>query len=916
MTNALSERIKDALFELTELADSERIERLRALQESEPEVAAAVQALLPGALLTGPGIEAPRQWMQNINTTRLPERFGPWRVVRELGRGGMGIVMLGERDDGAFQMQVAIKVLPPVLLGSHGVERLTAEAQMLSRLTHPNIARLLDAGVEQECAYLVMEYIDGVPLTTYVKRAQLSVNERVKLVLDLCAAVRFAHAQLLVHRDIKPANILVDKSGRLRLLDFGIAKVLQNDELTQTMHQACTPAYASPEQLLGQNVSVATDVFSLGVILYELLTGQRPFDGDSTQSARSDAGTNARKPNNAGNADNSTTLATMRAVLEQEPSLTPLSKANVAKDLRAIVLKALEKPLVRRYATAEALASDLEAYLDGRPVTAQTPSARYRFQKFVTRHRWTVAGGVLASCAVLSFAVWAMLSAQQANLQSSIAKKRLDAVRSIANKVVFDYNAALRPLPGTLDVRKTLVADALSYLDALSQEAQGDRQLEADIAAGLEAVGDVQGRGATEANLGDLAGAKLSYEKAIKLRKQHCASAPTQSTMADCAAYARVLVRLGDNVFTAAQTAEAITQFELAMQVTEKALAMQSQSQEIRASVLDARFDAAQRLAGLSGRQTGDAYARGLDLARAQLQTAQDLAKIRPNGAMDENLRIANDLLAVRLLNNGQLDLALEHMQNSIALARQLLRQRPGRDAEVSLAVSLTRLAEIQAHRLYPVEAKQALTEGLDMARAFHQADPKDMHLRARYANVARRWAQVHNQIADAQTLKENQEILPAVLLVSGVFKPSDGVFYLQHQYLKVELAHTLLLKGNASAAIDMLAEFPKMMPPHPRAAADLAPVFILRAQALTLLGKSEEAARYFEQAHQVMLQAVKATPADVQQAASLLQAEAWALKQPVLLKQYPSLLTDFKQRRAALEAQGQLSPWWKRTLS
>ena len=179
-----------------------------------------------------------------------------------------------------------------------------------------------------------------------------------------------------------------------------------------------------------------------------------------------------------------------------------------------------------------------------------------------------------------------------------------------------------------------------------------------------------------------------------------------------------------------------------------------------------------------------------------------------------------------------------------------------------------------------------------------------------------RMWAQVHNQIADAQTLKENQEILPAVLLVSGVFKPSDGVFYLQHQYLKVELAHTLLLKGNASAAINMLAEFPKTMPPHPRAAADLAPVFILRAQALTLLGKSEEAASYFEQAHQVILQAVKATPADVQLAASLLQAETWALKQSVLLKQYPSLLTDFKQRRAALEAQGQLSPWWKRTLS
>ncbi|MFZ6818383.1 protein kinase domain-containing protein [Undibacterium sp. Ji22W] len=902
-----SDLIKDTLFALTELSASARAERLQALQKSDPELAAAVLALLPGALLTDPGLDVPRDWMQSVMNTSLPERLGPWRVLREVGRGGMGIVMLGERADAAFEMQVAIKVLPPILLGSDGAERLTAEARVLSRLTHPNIARLLDAGFEQGCAYLVMEYIDGVPLTQYADKAQLSIEDRVKLVLDLCSAVRFAHTQLLVHRDIKPANVLVDKNGRVRLLDFGIAKVLQNEELTQTLHQACTPAYASPEQLLGQNVSVATDVFSLGVILYELLAGQRPFGAESKASGST---------TKLSDSDYSTTLATMHAVLETEPSVTPLAAAQIPTDLRAIVLKALEKPLTRRYATAEALALDLQSFLEGRPVNARTPSARYQFQKFVARHRWAVSGGAIASCAVVGFAVWAMVNAQQANLQRTIAQKRLDAVRSIANKVVFDYNAALRPLAGALAVRKTLVSDALGYLDALSQDAQGDRQLEADIAAGLEAIGDVQGRGATEGNLGDLPGAKSSYEKAITLRRQHCDNATPGQAMRDCAAYARVLVRLGDNVFTSAQTPEAIAYFETALQVTEKALALPGKDQNLKASLLDARFDAAQRLAGLSGRQTGPAYARGLDLARAQLQAAQDLAKIRPSGTMDESLRIANDLLAVRLLNNGQADLALNYMESSISLARKIRQERPGRDADVSLAVSLTRLAEIQAHRLQASEARLALTEGLTLARSFHESDPQDMHLRARYANVARRWAQVHNQIGDAQALKDNRQILPSILLVSGIFKPEDGVFYLQHQQLKIELAQTLLLTGDARGALQMLASFPDAMPTHPRAAADLAPVFVLRAQALMTIGKSVEASTYFGQAHKVLQQAVEATPADVQQAANLLYAEVWALKHPAIATQYSLLKEQFNEKRAALEAAGQLSAWWKRALS
>lgn len=897
-----AEDIKDALFALIGLSEAERAERLRALAVSAPALAEAVSALLPDALQTQPGLEAARRWAQDLGAAGLPQRLGPWRVLHEIGRGGMGVVLLGERADGAFDMRVAIKVLPPALLGGDGAARLAAEALMLGRLAHPNIARLLDAGFDQGCAYLVMEHVDGVPITVHAQRCGLSAHERLRLVLALCSAVQFAHAQLLVHRDIKPANVLVDGQGRVRLLDFGIAKVLGGDEATHTQRQACTPAYASPEQLRGQPVSVATDVFSLGVLIYELLTGCRPF-GAATEDGR-EASVQA------------STLSTMRAVLEQEPAAAPLQRAAVPADLRAVLRKALEKPLARRYASVEALAGDLQAYLDGRPVSAQPPGAAYRLRKFVARHAWAVGGGAVAGLAVLGFAAWALHSARLAETQRLVALKRLEAVRSIANKVVFDYNDALRPVPGTLALRRTLVADALGYLDALGQEAQDDTALQADIAAGFEAVGDVQGRGATDGNLGDLDGARLSYDKAVALRRRLCETAAAAAQRRACGAYARALVRLGDNRFTAGQTAEAIAHFEAARGAAQQALAAAAGSDgTAQADALDARFDAAQRLAGLSGRQTGAAFARGLALAREQLQAAEALAASRPGPTTQEALRVAHDLLAVRLLGSGQADEALVHMQHSVALAREIGRAQPGRDASVSLSVSLTRLAEIQAHRLQFAEARLALQEGLALARQLHLAEPQDMHLRARYANVARRWAQVHALIGDAAALQANRRELPGVLTASAVFKPSDGVFYMQHQQLLAELAQTQLALGEPAAALQTLAALPAELPPHPRAAADLAPVMLLRARAWMALGRTAEAAKAFDAGLAALRQAVDATPADVLQAAQLVQAQRWALAQPALAARHADLAADSARRLTGLRDGGQLTPWWQQAL-
>ncbi len=930
MTHPLTdpEALKQTLYDLSELPAAERETRILTLQKEEPALAAAVLALLPGALATSPGLVAPARWAATVSAGGWPERLGAWRVKREIGRGGMGVVLLGERADGAFDKQVAIKVLPPALVGSEGAARLAAEARALGRLEHPNIARLLDAGHDQGCAFLVMEYVDGVMLPIHVQRAGLDTAARLKLLLDLCAAVQFAHAQLLVHRDIKPANVLVDGTGRVRLLDFGIAKVLSGEEGTHTQRAACTPAYASPEQLLGQPVSVATDVFSLGVVLYELLTGKRPFGPSSADLVAS--------------GDSASTLATLRAVLEREPDPLPMQQARLRQDLRAIVLKALEKPRARRYASVEALAADLQAYLEGRPVTARVPSAAYRAGKFVSRHRWAVGGASLASVAVLSAAAWAQLNAVEARRQQAVSQARLEAVRSIANKVVFDYNRALEPVPGTLAVRRTLVADALSYLEGLSREASGDKALLADVADGFEAVGDMQGKGVTGANLGDLPGAQRSYERAETLRRGLCASGRVQpaapgtgpaasgaapggpgalgqpgTARSACVALARTLVRLGDNAFSQGQLPQALPRFDEALALAEKAVAAARADAALQIEAQDVRFDAVQRLAGVSTRQTGEAYARGLALAETQLVAAQALLALSPGLKTQENLRVAQDFKAARLLAEGRADDALPAVRDALATARTLREMRDSRDVAVYLSTSQSRLAEIQAHRLVPAEARAAARESLDLLWARHRAEPEDRHLRARLANIGRRFGEVNNLIGDAEALATNARVLPELLAVSAVFTPADGPFYAQHLYLQRELALSLLKQGRPQAAMAQLADLPAALPPNPRAAADLAEAFLLKAQVQHALGDRPAAQATLRDAQAALQAQLQATPSLALARARLAWTQAlmatWAGAGDAAAQ---AALAEARQNRTALAGAGQLTPWWQGQLA
>jgi eukaryotic-like serine/threonine-protein kinase len=304
-------------------------------------------------------------------------RIGPFRIVRELGRGGMGVVYLAERADGGFAQQVALKVLKRGLETDEVLARFRQERQILASLTHPNIARLLEGGMTaDERPYFAMELVEGEPIDEYCARAGLDIGARVDLCIAVASAVQYAHRHLVIHRDLKPSNVLITPDGEIKLPDFGIAKLIASDAdavavpQTRTIARMMTPEYASPEQVRGGAITTASDVYQLGLMLYEVLTGTRAQSLDGLDAAAADrvvCDTEPRRPS---------TVVT-EARLRRE----------LAGELDTIVLTALQKEPERRYPSVEALIADLVDYRDGRPISARAPSLAYRARKFVGRHR-------------------------------------------------------------------------------------------------------------------------------------------------------------------------------------------------------------------------------------------------------------------------------------------------------------------------------------------------------------------------------------------------------------------------------------------------------------------------------------------------------------------------------------------------
>ncbi len=449
-------------------------------------------------------------------------RLGAWRLVALVGQGGMGAVYSAVRADGSYDGVAAVKVVRSDLVSGQFTARFQQERRALAALDHPNIARLIDGGqTPTGQPFLVMELVEGVPITQYCDEHHLGLDERLRLFAVVCGAVKYAHQQLTVHRDIKPDNILVTAAGVPKLLDFGIARLL--GDVDAPAHDVdpsvastwlMTPDFASPEQVYGRPVTTASDVYSLGVLLYVLVTGRRPyrFDATTPDNLRAQlSAVTAPVPSDAVRA--SGRGAGAAALLATTPDA--LARA-LRGDIDAIVGKAMAKDEAERYASVGELSRDLERHLAHHPVLARGQSTTYRLGCFVRRHRLALSlAGTVFVLVVTSLGV--TLRQMQLTLEAqSRAARRFTEVRELARTFMFDVHDAIVNVPGTTQARALMVRTAIDYLGRLASEASDDRSLQRELAAAYVKVGDAQGH-PTSANLGDTAGARASYERAIAI---------------------------------------------------------------------------------------------------------------------------------------------------------------------------------------------------------------------------------------------------------------------------------------------------------------------------------------------------------------------------------------------------------------
>lgn len=647
----------------------------------------------------------------------LGEQIGPYRVLRELGAGGMGVVFLAERED--VGKRVALKLVREGGLASADrVRRFLVERRALARLEHENIARLLDAGVTDfRLPYLVMEYVEGTPIDRYCDEHRLPVSERLALFRTVCHAVHHAHQSLVVHRDLKPSNILVTNDGQVKLLDFGIAKLLADS--TSPTHAEpgtgmlmLTPEYASPEQVRGEPVTTASDVYSLGVVLYQLLTGHRPYQLATRTPAEIE-----------------------RVVCEavpERPSVAVARGEGVGRadrlqrrlrgDLDTIVLKALSKEPGRRYLSAAQLSDELRRHLEQLPVLARKDTAGYLAGKFLRRHWIGVAVAAVMLGLLVAGVVATAWQARRAEAQRAVAEERFRDVRALATTVLFDIHDAIADLPGATRARALLLGRGLEYLNRLTTQARGDLALEREIAQGYIRLGVAQGY-PSGANLGDLAAARGSLDKALALASALVAADSQDSRSRRTLALARE--KLGDVKAWTGDVSGGVAQAREALRDWSYLAALQPDNEAARLSVAISMT----KLGDLLGHP---AFPNLGDRAGAELQYRRALALLESPGldsAVDRGRRrqvaLGHERLGAMLTLDRHYDDAFVALERSLALREGLLREdRTSTEATRDVAVSRESLCQLQLVRGDLGGATRYCAEAVDLYRGLHAADP------------------------------------------------------------------------------------------------------------------------------------------------------------------------------------------------
>jgi serine/threonine protein kinase/tetratricopeptide (TPR) repeat protein len=538
MTPERWRQVKDLFNAVLEREPPERAAFLDSASHGDAELRREVESLVEAHADAGTRYEAPVV----SGDPMLDRQVGAYRILRRLGVGGMGAVYLASRADDQFRRLAAVKAIRPELLDDHTRRRFENERHTLAALEHPNIVKLLDGGTTEDgMPYLVMDYVEGQPIDRYCRDRNLTVPERLALFRTLCGALHYAHQNLVVHRDLKPANILVTPQGIPKLLDFGIAKLLRpayaagTVGFTRTMAQPMTPEYASPEQIQGQPITTASDIYALGVLLYTLLAGTHPFERQ-TQSC----------------------YELEKAICEGEagkPSeaAPPDLARQLRGDLDTIVQTAMRKEPQKRYASAEHMAEDVRRYLDGAPVSARGDSLLYRAGKFIRRHRMALGTSLVAASLLVGLAI-------RDDLDRRRAEQRFTDLRVFANFVIHNLNQAMSE--GKLPARQALVGTAVPYLDNLAHEA-GTTDLRLEAMEGYLDIGDIQGNPWVE-NLGDQVAARVSVSKALRIAEQLNPREPrVRSALASCHE------KLGDLLVTGPERAEGMAHYRLALSLVD-----------------------------------------------------------------------------------------------------------------------------------------------------------------------------------------------------------------------------------------------------------------------------------------------------------------------------------------------------------
>jgi non-specific serine/threonine protein kinase/serine/threonine-protein kinase len=493
--------VDDVFHAAVVLPAADRPSCVAARCQGRPDVEQEVLSLLAAHDASGGFLEPLVAQPVDAGAAVVGSRIGPYRLARLLGHGGMGTVYLADRVDGAFSQRVAIK-LTRAVLDVEVTRRFAAEREILAALHHPNVVTLFDGGTtETGQAFLVMEYVEGQPVADYVRNRRVGLQERLRLFQQVCAGVHAAHQHGAVHRDLKPANVLVTREGVVKVLDFGVAKLVGAPSRDSTVTAApLTPNYASPEQLRGEPVTISSDVYSLGVMLYELASGTRPYDSDNQPLdvvLAQVLHNRTRRPSAAG-----------------LPPDLPYDRSALRGDLDAVVLKAMRVEAEERYGGAAALSDDLGRVLAGHPVTVREPSFGYLARKLVSRHRAAATVAGLAMVAIVGSLVMALWQSRRAEAERSAAQARFDDVRQLATALIFKLDEAIR-LKSPTEARRVVVEEALGYLNRLASVSD-DPRVRLELAQGYTRIGEVQGHPGFP-NLGDREGARSSFARAIDL---------------------------------------------------------------------------------------------------------------------------------------------------------------------------------------------------------------------------------------------------------------------------------------------------------------------------------------------------------------------------------------------------------------